>query len=133
DINELKTGFNSFTEALADVLQSGNIPHSVEEDILRLQQHFSQTETTEGDEGSSQADQHQNHHQRAQENWMLFCECVSQLQPDVYSPEDYDWLAEARSYAKIEEAATFIAQKKQNHTHSIYYHCYTRKSSRKAT
>ena len=50
DINELKTGFNSFTEAFADFLQSGNIPHSLEEDILRLQQHFSQTETTEGNE-----------------------------------------------------------------------------------
>ena len=29
DINELKTGFNSFTEAYADFLQSGNIPLSL--------------------------------------------------------------------------------------------------------
>ena len=50
DISELKTGFNSFTEAYADFLQSGNIPRSLEQDIFRLQQHFSQTETTEGDE-----------------------------------------------------------------------------------
>uniref|UniRef100_A0A1X7U1S2 ATP-dependent DNA helicase n=1 Tax=Amphimedon queenslandica TaxID=400682 RepID=A0A1X7U1S2_AMPQE len=83
DISELKTGFSSFTEAFADFLQSGNIPHSLEEDILRLQQHFSQTEATEGDEETSQTDQHQqNQHQRAQEEWMLICECVSQLQPD---------------------------------------------------
>ena len=50
DINELKTGFNSFTEAYADFLQSGNIPRSLGLDIFRLQQHFSQTETTTGDE-----------------------------------------------------------------------------------
>ena len=50
DINELKTGFNSFSEVYADFLQFGNIPHSLEQDIFSLQQHFSQTETTEGDE-----------------------------------------------------------------------------------
>ena len=47
---------------------------------------------------------------------MLICERVSQLQPDVYTPEDYDWLAEARSYPNIEEAASFIAQEKQRTT-----------------
>ena len=47
---------------------------------------------------------------------MLICERVSQLQPDVYTPEDYDWLAEARSYPKIEEAASFISQEKQKTT-----------------
>ena len=47
---------------------------------------------------------------------MLICERVSQLQPDVYTPEDYDWLAEARSYPNIEEAASFISQEKQRTT-----------------
>ena len=47
---------------------------------------------------------------------MLICEHVSQLQPDVYTPEDYDWLAEARSYPNIEEAASFISQEKQKTT-----------------
>ena len=47
---------------------------------------------------------------------MLICERVSQLQPDVYTPEDYDWLAEARSYPNIEEAASFISQQKQRTT-----------------
>ena len=47
---------------------------------------------------------------------MLICEHVSQLQPDVYTPEDYDWLAEARSYPNIEEAASFISQQKQRAT-----------------
>ena len=50
DINEVKTGFNSFTEAYADFHQTGNIPHSLEQDIFRLQQRFSQTETTVVDE-----------------------------------------------------------------------------------
>ena len=47
---------------------------------------------------------------------MLICERISQLQPDVYTPEDYDWLAEARSYPNIEEAASFISQQKQRTT-----------------
>ena len=38
---------------------------------------------------------------------------VSQLQPDIDTPEDYDWLAQARSYSNIEEAASFISQEKQ--------------------
>uniref|UniRef100_A0A1X7TEG3 ATP-dependent DNA helicase n=1 Tax=Amphimedon queenslandica TaxID=400682 RepID=A0A1X7TEG3_AMPQE len=47
---------------------------------------------------------------------MLIYECVSQLQPDVYLSQDYDWLAEAQLYLNIEEAASFIAQEKQRTT-----------------
>ena len=39
DIRELKRGFDTFAEAYADFLQSGNVPRSLEQDIFRLQQH----------------------------------------------------------------------------------------------
>ena len=32
DINELKSGFDTFTEAYAEFLQSGNVPRSLEQD-----------------------------------------------------------------------------------------------------
>ena len=49
DFNELKAGHDSFTDAYADFLQSGNIPRSLEQDIFRLQQHHQPAEA-EGDE-----------------------------------------------------------------------------------
>ena len=49
DINELETGYDSFTDAYADFFQSGNIPRSLEQDIFQLQQHHQPAEA-EGDE-----------------------------------------------------------------------------------
>ena len=50
EINELKSGFDTFTEAYAEFLQSGNVPRSLEQDIFRLQQHQSSSDAVEGEE-----------------------------------------------------------------------------------
>ena len=50
DINELKSGFDTFTEAYAEFLQSGNVPRSLEQDIFRLQQHRSSSSDAVEDE-----------------------------------------------------------------------------------
>uniref|UniRef100_A0A1X7U1Y3 Uncharacterized protein n=1 Tax=Amphimedon queenslandica TaxID=400682 RepID=A0A1X7U1Y3_AMPQE len=55
DINELKSTYDTFTEAYAEFLQSGNIPRSLEQDI-------------------SQEELQQNQQSRAQEEWMLICQ-----------------------------------------------------------
>ena len=47
---------------------------------------------------------------------MLICERTSELQLAVTSQEEYDWLAPARSYPNIEEAASFISQQQQQAT-----------------
>ena len=50
DIRELKTGFDTFAEAYADFLQSGNVPRSLEQDIFRLQQHQQSSATIQDNE-----------------------------------------------------------------------------------
>ena len=50
EINELKSGFDTFTEAYAEILQSGNVPRSLEQDIFRLQQHQSSSVAVEDEE-----------------------------------------------------------------------------------
>ena len=47
--SELKRTHDSFTDAYAEFLQSGNVPSSLENDIYRLQQH-EQRQQAEGDE-----------------------------------------------------------------------------------
>jgi len=49
-VNQLKAGHNTFAEAYATFLQSGDIPRSFEADILRLQQQ--QNETPEDENGA---------------------------------------------------------------------------------
>ena len=41
-LTDLLAGHSTYTEAYADILQTGNVPASLEEDIFHLQQHQQQ-------------------------------------------------------------------------------------------
>uniref|UniRef100_A0A1X7VMY3 Uncharacterized protein n=1 Tax=Amphimedon queenslandica TaxID=400682 RepID=A0A1X7VMY3_AMPQE len=109
DINELKSGYDTFTEAYVGFLQSGNVRRSLEQDIFRLQQHQSSSDAVEDEE-----EQQQNQQQRPQEEWMLICQRTSQLEPSNTTEEEHDWAEAARSYPDIDNAPHFIAQGRQN-------------------
>uniref|UniRef100_A0A1X7V578 ATP-dependent DNA helicase n=1 Tax=Amphimedon queenslandica TaxID=400682 RepID=A0A1X7V578_AMPQE len=115
DINELKSTYDTLTEAYAEFLQSGNVPRSLEQDIFRLQQHRSSSATVLDKEDSSQDEQQQNQQPRAQEEWMFICQRTSELEP-VNTTEEHDWAEAARSYSDIDNAPHFIAQGRQNTT-----------------
>ena len=63
----------------------------------------------------TQDEQHeqQQHQQRAQDEWILICQRVADLQPDTSSQEDFNWTAAAQSYPNLEEAPTFITRNRQ--------------------
>uniref|UniRef100_A0A1X7VQH0 ATP-dependent DNA helicase n=1 Tax=Amphimedon queenslandica TaxID=400682 RepID=A0A1X7VQH0_AMPQE len=114
DINELKCTYDTFTEAYAEFLQSGNVPRSLEQDIFRLQQH--QSSAAVEDEGTSQDEQQQNQKIRAQEECMLISPRTSELEPVNTTEEEHAWAEAARSYSDIDNAPNFIAQGRQNTT-----------------
>ena len=58
-------------------------------------------------------DQHTGQPPRLVEEWMLVCQCNSDLQPNIDSQQDIDWTQAAQSYPNVEEAPSFISQQRQ--------------------
>ena len=104
----LLAGFDTYADAYADFLLSGNAPPSLEDDISRLQ-HHSQEENEEQRETGRQLNSLPD---RAMEEWMILCQLHPQLQSNDQLPLNGDWTEAARAYPNIEEAATFVARQK---------------------
>ena len=64
-------------------------------------------------DADNQEQQHHQRPQRAQDEWMLICQRVTDLQPDASSQEDFNWTAAAQSYPNLEEAPTFVTRNRQ--------------------
>ena len=114
--SELLSGFDTFAEAYAEYLQTGDIPSFLEDDIHRLQQAEHQGEQhIEEDGGSPHSDNSRAWTVcgRHTEDWML----LSQLCPDLGSSEQntmqVDWCAAANAYPNLEESPSFIARSKE--------------------
>ena len=111
---ELQAGFNTFTEAYADFLQSGNVPPSLEDDVHRLQQQ--QDDTSEpGSDDELSDDNQQGHNSQSVEEWMLLCTNQQHsAEEQGRSQESIDWCASSQQYPNIGEMPTFITRSKEN-------------------
>ena len=54
------------------------------------------------------------------EEWMLTCQCNTDLQPHTDSQHDVDWTHAAQSYPNLEEALSFISQQRQMPGHRVF-------------
>lgn len=111
-VHTLLGGFDTFTDAYADFLHSGDAPPSLEDDISRLQQQF-QEENEDNIEQPEAERRHNSLPNRAVEEWMLLCQLHPQLQFDDELSHSGDWTEAARAYPNIEEAPTFVARQRE--------------------
>ena len=54
------------------------------------------------------------------QEWMLMCQCNSDLQPNMNSNEDYNWASSSSAYPNLEELPSFIARQRQTATQRIF-------------
>ncbi len=106
-LDTLLAGFETFKEAYADFLGSGNAPTSLEEDINRLEQQTQQTCERDMREP--------NPSHQAVEEWMMLCQLHPQLQCTDQLPSNVsiDWTEATRAYPNIEEAPTFVSRHRE--------------------
>ena len=114
---ELLSGHESFTEAYADYLSTGNAPSCLWDDIHRLQQATQGSSNEDEDNDEGEAASGQGSRNRSVEEWMLICHHRAQLvDNEEASTETVDWLEAARRYPNLEEAPTFIVRSKESYT-----------------
>ena len=140
-MSDLLAGYDTYIDAYAAFLQSGQIPLCLEDDMYRLLQLSQSTQDDSEDTPVSvyvhnyaaavviccvQSHLHlfsmlqeQDDGQtttpplRPTEEWMLICQRNANLQPVMDTQEDVDWTLAALSYPNLEEAPSFISQQRQ--------------------
>ena len=113
--HELLTGFETYTSAYANYLQSGNIPPCLEDDVHQLQQQEQQNPIDENEAELTENEQHQIN--RSVEEWMSICHQRSTpAQQHDASSVPTDWSAAALQYPNLEEVPSFIRRSREANT-----------------
>ena len=104
EYQQLKAGYDTYTEAFAAYLQSGSIPPPLEDDLYWLQQQQQQQQ----DPGESDSDSEELSDEQGQHNqpWKSGCCSVPNLQQSGEEQEETqqstDWTAVAQLYPNLE-------------------------------
>ena len=111
---ELLDGQNTYTEAYARFVMSGNAPQCLQDDIDTFMQQARESDSDES-EGEVINTNDNSSNARQVEEWMLICQSYPQLdQHNDTHGEDVDWLEAGRAYPNLEETPRFIIKHKES-------------------
>lgn len=122
-MSDLLGEHDTYAAAYAQMLQSTNLPPSLEDDVCRLEQIDSQLLSEDDDtnnEGPSERQLTNQPPSRQVEEWMLVCQHHSNLQPISDPQENIDWTTTSQLYSNLAELPSFISYHRQSFTRSSF-------------